>query len=133
VIFVDATVPIALIGAEQRVKARAEQLIEREIIAQTRIVTDAVVLLELIERYAASGCPEAIEPAFEALLGMADEVLSIEPEDVVRAKEMLYGPERLGANECLHLAVMERHHVHRIVSFHPAYDRYPAVSRSSEP
>jgi predicted nucleic acid-binding protein len=42
---------------------------------------------------------------------------------------MVYGPEQLSPGSCLHLAVMERHEVTRIMSFDPEYDRYPPVTR----
>jgi predicted nucleic acid-binding protein len=129
VIFIDATVPMYLVGAEHRHKANAQLLLERTIIAHDRLVTDVVVLHEILRRYTTIGTPEAIEPAFDVILGVVDDVLTIEERDLIRAKEMLYGPERLSARSCLHLAVMERHEIHRIFSFDPSYDRYPEVTR----
>jgi predicted nucleic acid-binding protein len=129
VIFVDSTVAIHLVGDDERRTLDAQLLLERAITAGDRLVTDAAVMHEILQRYTDVGCPEAIEPAIELLLGVVDDVLSLEDDDVVRAKEMLYGPERLSPMICLHLAVMERHGVARVMSFNTEYDRYSAVSR----
>jgi predicted nucleic acid-binding protein len=131
VIFIDATVPIYLVGAEHRHKNDAQLLLERAITARDRLVTDVAVLHEILQRYATVDQREAIEPAIDVLLGVADEVFSIEEEDLIRAKEMVYGPEGLSPRNCLHLAVMERHELTRIMSFDSEYDRYPVVTRIS--
>jgi predicted nucleic acid-binding protein len=130
-IFVDSTVPIYLVGAEHRHKTDAQVLLERAITAHDRLVTDVAALHEILRRYTAIDHREAIEPALDAILGVVDDVISIEEEDVVRAKEMVYGPERLSARTCLHLAIMERHGIRRMMSFDPEYDRYSEVSRLS--
>jgi predicted nucleic acid-binding protein len=129
VIFIDATVPIYLVGAEHRYKNDAQLLLEHAITARARLVTDVAVLHEILRRYAAIDQREAIEPATDLILGIADEVFTVEEEDLIRAKEMVYGPEGLSPRSCLHLAVMERRQLTRIMSFDPEYDRYPVVSR----
>jgi len=129
VIFVDSTVAIHLVGDDERRTLDAQLLLERAITAGDRLVTDAAVLHEILQRQTDVGCPEAIEPTIELLLGVADDVLAVDEADVIRAKEMLYGPERLSPKNCLHLAVMERHGVTQIMSFDTGYDRYTAVSR----
>ena len=43
------------------------------------------VLQEILHRYAAFERKEAIAPAFKVLLGVVDEVLAIERQDVPRA------------------------------------------------
>ncbi len=128
-IFIDASIPLALVGDDPRTKDEAHLLLEREITAHSRMVTDAAVLQEILHHCAVVGAREAVEPAVEALLGVVDEVLSVEEPDAVRAKEMLYGPEGLSPRCCLHLSVMERHGVRRVMSFDPELDRYPEVTR----
>ena len=51
---------------------------------------------------------EAIQPAFDALLGIA-----------------------ASARDAVHLAVMERHGIERILSFDSGFDGFPGVSRLS--
>jgi predicted nucleic acid-binding protein len=60
---------------------------------------------------------EAIQPAFDALLGVVDQVFDVDSAAVGRAKEIVPGNERLSARDAAHLAVMERNAVDRILSF----------------
>jgi len=128
-IFVDSTVALSLIGEDERRTDDARLLLERVITAGDRLATDAVVLQEILQICTDNGCPEAVEPAIELLIGITDEVLAVDEIDAIRAKEMLYGPERLSTGCCVHLAVMERCGVARIMSFDATYDRYSGVSR----
>ena len=72
---------------------------------------------------------DAIQPAFEAILGVVDEVFPIELPNVERAKEILLAAEGLSARDALHLAVMERRKIQTIMSFDAGYDRFPGISR----
>lgn len=71
-------------------------------------MTDAEVLQEILHRYIAIERKDAIQPAFEALLGVVDEVLPIELRDVERARSIVLATEKLSARDALHLSVMER-------------------------
>ena len=128
-IFVDSNVPMYLVGAVHPHKRDAQHILEKLTAAGERMVTDAEVLQEILHRYTAIGRPEAIDPAFEVLLDVADAVYSIEAGDVLTARRILRGPARLSARDCLHLAVMERHEVRRILTFDQDFDRYPNVTR----
>jgi len=72
---------------------------------------------------------DAIQPAFDALLGLVDEVFPIERENVERAKTVLLGKYGISARDAIHLAVMEQRGVQHILSFDKGFDRYPNVRR----
>lgn len=74
---------------------------------------------------------DAIQPAFDAVLGVVDEVLPVTLAEVERAKTIVQGWERLSARDALHLAVMERHNITSILSFDTGFDDFPGVSRAS--
>lgn len=118
-----------LIGAPHRHKADAQRVLERLLSDRIRLVTDAEVLQEIMHRYAAIGRLDAIQPAFEALLGVVDEVLSVDLATVERAKQVLLVSRRLSARDCLHLAVMERHGIETIFSFDSGFDGFPGITR----
>ena len=59
-----------LIGAPHPHKADAQRLLEKLVSERQRLVTDAEVLQEILHRYVAIGRRDAIQPAFEALLGI---------------------------------------------------------------
>jgi len=129
VIFVDSNIPMYVIGASHPRKLDALRLLEGAISEGHRLVTDAEVLQEILHRYSAIGRPTAIQPAFEVLLGIVDDVFPVELADVQRAKEILLGVKGVSARDCVHLATMERHSVGTIMSFDAGFDAYPAVRR----
>lgn len=128
-IFIDSNVPMYLIGAAHPHKAQSKTILERLIAAGERLVSDAEVLQEILHRYSAIGRREAIQPAFDALLGVVDEVLPIEPRDVEAAKTILLSRSRLSARDAIHLAVMKRHQIDRLFSFDRGFDAYPGIRR----
>ena len=130
-IFVDSNIPMYLVGAPHPHKQDSQQIVERCIADGKRLVTDAEVLQEILHRYAAIKRLDAIQPAFEALLGVIDEVFPVERRDVERAKDILLSTERLSSRDALHLAVMERHEVATILSFDAGFDTAPGVTRLS--
>jgi hypothetical protein len=129
VIFVDSNIPMYLVGAAHPHKADARRLLETAIAAGERLMTDAEVFQEILHRYTHLKRPDAIQPAFDALLGVADEVLAVDLPGVERAKTIVLGHPGLSARDALHLAVMERHGIKRMLSFDADFDAYPGVSR----
>ena len=130
-IFVDSNVPMYLIGAPHPHKADAKHLLEQCISEQERLVSDVEVLQEILHRYVAIDRRDAIQPAFDALLEVVDEVFPVEVQDVERAKAIVLGKSGLSARDALHLAIMERHGVTRILSFDAGFDGFPGVTRPS--
>jgi uncharacterized protein len=128
-IFVDSNIPMYLVGAPHPHKADARRLLEKFISERERLVTDAEVLQEIMHRYVAINRRDAIQPAFDALLGIADEVLSIDRAAPEHAKEIVLGHPGVSARDAIHLAVMEEHKIARIFSFDTGFDGYPGVMR----
>jgi hypothetical protein len=129
VILVDSNIPMYLVGAPHPHKADAQRLLEAAIAAGDRLVTDAEVLQEILHRYVAIERLEAIQPAFDAVLGVVDEVFAVTGADVERAKAIILGKRKLSARDALHAAVMEREGVRRIMSFDGAFDGVPGLTR----
>ena len=118
-----------LTGAEHPHKADAQRLIERCISRGDRLVTDVEVLQEILHRYVAIDRRDAIQPTFDALLTVVDDVFSVTHRDLLRAKDITLGSLHLSARDALHLAVMEHNHVDTILSFDRGFDNYPGVTR----
>ena len=128
-IFIDSNIPMYLVGAEHPHKVDARRLLEQLIAKDERLVTDAEVLQEILHRYTAIDRKDAIQPAFDAIVGIVDEVFPIEAADVEQAKTVLAGSRRLSARDALHIAIMERHGVDRILSFDTGFDARPGIVR----
>jgi hypothetical protein len=129
VIFIDSNIPMYLVGTEHPHKVDAKRLLEQLIAKDERLVTDAEVLQEILHRYTAIDRKDAIQPAFDAIVGIVDEVFPIEAADVEQAKTVLAGSRRLSARDALHIAIMERHGIDRILSFDTGFDTRPGIFR----
>ena len=118
-----------LVGSDHPHKVDAQHAVERYIAEGERLVTDAEALQEILHRYVAINRRDAIQPAFNALLGIVDEVFPVELHDVERGKVILMGSADLSARDAIHVAVMERHRIDRIMSFDTGFERIPGITR----
>jgi predicted nucleic acid-binding protein len=128
-IFIDSNIPMYLVGAPHANKDAAIDVLERVIARRDRMVTSAEVLQEILHRYHHLDRPDAIQPAFDAILGITDEVFPIELSDVHRAHALLRGTRGVSSRDALHVAVMERHGVDRIMSFDRGFDAFGTIER----
>jgi len=128
-ILIDSNIPMYLVGASHPNKIDAQRLLEKFAAEGIRLVTDAEVLQEILHRYVAIDLRQAIQPAFEALLGVVDEVHPVECQDVERAQSILLSYEHLSARDALHVAIIERYEISRIMSFDTGFDGYPGLTR----
>ena len=120
-----------LVGAPHPHKADAQRLLEKLITDRQRLVTDAEVLQEILHRYVAIDRRDAIQPAFDALLGVVDQVLAVDGMVVQRAKKIVLEYRQLSARDAVHLAVMEQNGIERILSFDSGLDAFPRITRLS--
>jgi len=131
VILVDSNIPMYLVGAPHPHKADAQRLLEKLITDRQRLVTDAEVLREILRRYVAIDRRDAIQPAFDALLGVVDQVLAVDSMVVQRAKKIVLEYRQLSARDAVHLSVMEQNGIERILSFDSGLDAFPRITRLS--
>ena len=120
-----------LVGAAHPHKSDAQRWLEKLVSDRQRLVTDAEVLQEILHRYVAINRRDAIQPAFDALLGIVDQVLVVDRSIAERAKEIVLGYRQLSARDAVHLAVMEHHGIERILTFDSGFDGFPGIARLS--
>lgn len=118
-----------LVGAAHAHKSDAQRRLERLINDRERLVTDAEVLQEILHRYVAIKRLDAIQPAFDAILKIVDEVIAIDRAAVEKAKQIVLAYRHLSARDAVHLAVMEQRGISRILSFDSGFDTVPGVTR----
>jgi len=118
-----------LVGGANPHRAESQVLLERLVTSGRRLVTDAKVLQEILHRYTAIDRRNTIQIAFEALLGVVDEVFAVEKADVLRAAEIVQNRAAFSARDALHIAVMERRGIEEILSFDRDFDRWPGLKR----
>ena len=120
-----------LVGSSHPHKSDAQRWLEKLVSDRERLVTDAEVLQEILHRYVAINRRDAIQPAFDALLGIVDQVLAVDRGIAERAKEIVLGYRQLSARDAVHLAVMEHHGIERILTFDSGFDGFPGMTRLS--
>jgi predicted nucleic acid-binding protein len=131
VILIDSNIPMYLVGAPHPHKSDAQRLLEKLVSERQRLVTDAEVLQEILHRYVAINRRDAIQPAYDALLGIVDQVLPVDRAVAERAKEIVLGHRQISARDAVHLAVMEQHSIEQILTFDSGFDGSPGVKRLS--
>lgn len=128
-ILVDSNIPMYLVGTEHPHKVDARRLLERAVAEKRRLVTDAEVLQEILHRYVAIDRRDAIQPCFEVLLEVVDDVLAVDLEIVERARDIVIGHPDLTARDAVHVAVMRGHGIEHILSFDRHFDGLPGITR----
>ena len=130
-IFVDSNIPMYLVGAPHPHKADSRRWLEELVNGRERLVTDAEVLREILHRYVSLERPDSIQPAFNALLGVVDEVFSVDRVAVERAKVIVLGHKGLSARDAVHVAIMQIQGINRILSFDRGFDSFAGITRLS--
>ena len=128
-IFIDSNVPMYLVGAAHPNKDRAAAVLTELALSGERFVTDVEVYQEVLHRYVAIQRPDAIDAAFETLDGIVDEVLTFGMADIRSARALLSVAGGLSARDALHVAVMQKAGVSRILSFDVGFDACPGIER----
>ena len=130
-IFIDSNVPMYIVGTPHPHKADSQRMLEKLTAERQRLVTDAEVLQEILHRYVAVDRRDAIQPAFDALLAVVDEVFPIEQEIAERAKQIVLSYRHISARDALHVAIMQAQGVEEILSFDRGFDQIPGITRLS--
>jgi predicted nucleic acid-binding protein len=129
VIFLDSNVLVYLIGAPHPNRDLAVAAIDRLVRSGERMVTSAEVMQELLHLFSRRPASAALQQALNALRGLADEIYPVEAEDVDRAHAVWRAHAGLSSRDALHVAVMQRRGVRRILSYDRDFDRIATIER----
>ena len=72
---------------------------------------------------------EAIDPAFDVLLAVVDEVIDVGRTDVLLAKRLVTTTSGLSPRDAIHLAVMQHQDIGTIATFDRGFDHVPGIIR----
>jgi uncharacterized protein len=129
VVFVDANVFMYLVGAAHPHKVDAQRRLEGLVADRARLVTDAEAMAEILHRYVAVDRRGYIQLAYDAMLGVVDEVLPVERATLERAKQLVLQYPTMLVRTAVHVAVMQRHSIDTVLSFDTGFDRVPGLTR----
>lgn len=127
-ILVDSNIPMYLVGGDHPNRARAHTALLSLAAAGERLVTDAEVLQEILHRYALTERTHLVGEALKAVLDLTVDVFPMEREDVLLAAEVARDA-RLSARDAIHVAVMRRRGITRVLSFDRGFDAVEGIER----
>ena len=130
-IFVDSNVPMYMVGGPHPNKDRVEALLDQLRAGGEELVTDTEVYQEILHRYMSIRRPGMIDPAFEKLDSIVGEVFTFDMPEVRYARELLRSVPGISARDAIHVAVMRRKRITRILSFDRGLDACPGIERIS--
>ena len=128
-IFIDSNVPMYLVGAPHPNKDRSVAVLTQLTRDGEHFVTDVEVYQEILHRYTAIRRPDAIDAAFESLDAIADDVLTFGMSEIRAARVLIGSVDGLSARDALHVAVMRKAGMNRILSFDVGFDNCPGIDR----
>ncbi len=126
-IFVDSNVPMYLVGRPHPNRDSVEAFLRSHV--EETYVTSAEVFQEVIHRYVAIDRRAAIDDCFALLDELVSQVFPVTKSDVDRARQISHHQHRLSGRDCLHVAVMDRHDVDRILTCDEDFDFWATVTR----
>lgn len=94
-----------------------------------RLVTDVEVYQEILHRYTVTQRLDAIDAAFESLDAIADDILTFGMSEIRAARALINSVDGLSARDALHVAVMHKAGIRRILSFDRGFDACPGIER----
>ena len=128
-IFVDSNVPMYLVGASHPNKDRAVAVLTQLVGYGERFVTDVEVYQEILHRYTGTQRVDAIDAAFDSLDAIADDILTFGMSEIRAARALIRSVDGLSARDALHVVVMRKAGISRILSFDRGLDACPGIER----
>jgi predicted nucleic acid-binding protein len=129
-IFIDTNIPVYASGSEHPLKAVSGDILALALEAPQAFVTDAEVLQEMLHRYMAI---QRLALGIEVIEGFAyvmdERIEPVKGDDVQVAASLASALPRLSARDLMHLAVMRRLGVTKVVSSDRGFDGIPDIER----
>ena len=127
--FVDANVPMYAVGAPHPLKQPCLRVLEASGRGEIAALTDSEVLQEILHRYTAFGQRGLALEVLGLFVRAVPDVLAVTRADVEAAAALLVEREALRVRDAVHVAVMARHGIGRIVTADRHFDGLPGVTR----
>ena len=128
-IFVDANVPMYLVGTPHRNQERAVAALRKLAQERETFVTDVEVYQEILHRYTETRRISVIDSAIDALNNIVSEVLSYGMPEIYAARDLIAITDGVSARGALHAAIMRQAGITRILSYDRGFDAIPGIER----
>jgi predicted nucleic acid-binding protein len=94
-----------------------------------RLVASSEVFQEIMHRYVSLDRRGQIAVGFDLLQEIVDDVFAVEKDDVLMAKDIVSSHPRLSVRDAVHVAVMRRREIARVLSFDSGFDGVAGITR----
>ena len=128
-IFVDANVPMYLVGTPHRNQERAVAVLRRLAQERETFVTDVEVYQEILHRYTETRRISVIDSAIDTLNNIVSEVMSYGMPEIYAARDLIAITDGVSARDALHAAIMRQAGISRILSYDRGFDAIPGIER----
>lgn len=118
-----------MVGNDPSRKIDVQRVLERFAGEQRHLATSSEVFQELLHRYVSANRRDAIQPVFDALREIVDDVFAVEEADVLLAKDLAQSHPMLSARDAVHAAVMRRRKIAEILSFDRGFEEVAGIRR----
>ena len=129
--FLDVNIAMYAAGAEHPLKAPCMAVLQMAVDGQIEIVIDAEIIQETLHRYGSLQRWEMAQEVSESLLTLASSVLPVGEAEMRRTLHLfeLYAPMGVRARDLLHVAVMQKNGLSRIISTDAHFDLIAGITR----
>lgn len=127
-IFIDSNIPMYASTPPAPQKEKCVLLFKRIEEHAVDAASSAEVLQEILHRYRAVERMEEGFRIYEAFRALPIRWLEIIPEDVDEARQFLMDFPRLSSRDALHIAVMRRHRITKIVTYDSGFLGIPSLT-----
>ncbi|RKY00068.1 VapC toxin family PIN domain ribonuclease [Candidatus Poribacteria bacterium] len=128
--FIDTNIPMYAGGTDHPLREPSRRVIMAVATGQIEGVTDAEVFQEILHRYLHIGEQEKGFRIFDLFYRiMSGNILPVEDEDVLLARELAERYTGLSPRDLIHLAVMMRHRITLIISADRGFDLVEGIER----
>lgn len=128
-IFLDSNIPMYIVGEDHPNRTMSVAIIQKLTIDRIPMYSDVEVLQEILHRYVSIDRKHQIQPAFDYLLAITEEVFPIQLDDLIEAKRTTLEHQGISARDAVHLSVMRRNGIRAILSFDRGFDAIPDIKR----
>lgn len=116
-IFVDTNVWIYAVGGEHPLRSEAREFFVDAKQEQRNLCASAEVLQELLHIYLSTRRVASLDAALTLIDGVGAEIVALERDDALLARELARDHGHLGARDLIHLAICRRRDIAEIKTF----------------
>ena len=126
--FLDSNIIMYILGSPHPLKTPCLGVLEKIRSSKIKVCTDTEVFQEILYRYYSIEKKELAHTACELLNDIAEPVLSVTHEEIIKAMSLL-NQYSIPVRDAIHTATMLNHSIHHILSTDTHFDIIPEIKR----